>query len=207
MFDSVSDLHMTGKCIVRTLDAISLTRLPSSVASVQIWKTHTEARLSLAVLRTVLTEYLGVDAAALEIGTGRHGKPYLSSPCFPIEFNLSHSGEWMLLAISQSHEVGIDLEIERTDFDYAGLSRSFFSEKECASLQRASPVNRHRDFLRIWTRKEALAKAIGSGLSMPFRNVDVLAGEQLNGGWLLCDLDAGMGYIAALASRPKKMPR
>jgi 4'-phosphopantetheinyl transferase len=126
------------------------------------------------LLRRVLSGYLGVAPAEIRFGHARHGKPYLAGEVQPdLRFNLSHSGDRMLVAVAVGRDVGVDLELVGRDRDFAGIARHFFSPNEVAALTALPERERRAAFYRCWTRKEAYIKAIGSGLSHPLDEFDV----------------------------------
>jgi 4'-phosphopantetheinyl transferase len=141
-----------------------------------------------AALRSVLGEALDQAPAALTFATGPHGKPEL--PGSPLRFNLSHSGDRALIALAHEVEVGVD--VERTNRRSTAVERSL-TEGERAGLP--DDADRHVELLRIWCRKEALAKAIGGGLGWAPEDFDTSAPA----GHTLRDLEPGDGYVGALA--------
>lgn len=158
-------------------------------------------------LRTILAGYLGAGPAAIRFIYGPQGKPALDEPAAAIHFNLSHSGELALVAVGQQ-PLGVDLEQWRQVADADLVARRFFTPNEVAA-QRAAPDG-NQLFLRHWTRKEAVIKAVGRGLSMPLNTFDISAADtgqivqiDESGGeqrWRVRDLDPAEGYLAALAS-------
>ena len=133
---------------------------------------------SHAMLRLVLSRYVGASAEKLEFEVGDRGKPRLAQGRdFPLSFNLSHSGDAALLAVSGTPEVGVDLEEIRDDVDVRALSRSALSAAELRVLHSA-PIERQRLlFFRSWVRKEAVLKGCGVGLSAKLEQVVVLGSE------------------------------
>lgn len=125
-----------------------------------------------ARLRQILAGYLDVSAAELAFRYGLQGKPMLAAPFSEsgIEFNLSFSAETALCAIGRQ-SLGVDIERHRTIEDAALVAKHFFTPAEIALQNEAADAN--RVFLRHWTRKEALIKATGSGLSVPLNSFDV----------------------------------
>jgi Phosphopantetheinyl transferase len=119
---------------------------------------------------------------------GPHGKPYLNGS--PLQFNLSHSGGLALVAVSLT-EVGIDVEAARSTFDPVSLAARFLSAADAASLQALPEPERHDEFLRLWTRKEAALKAIGFGLGGLAMD---LSGIPIH------DIAPAPGYFGAVAS-------
>jgi 4'-phosphopantetheinyl transferase len=142
-----------------------------------------------------------------------HGKPAVrgGGP----ELSVSHSGDLVAVALATA-PVGVDVEQldgrarELGDGDPAALARMVLAEEERAALAAVEPEGRARAFLVAWTRKEAVTKARGDGLRVPFGEVVVaadLAAPRVTA-WpypqdprsvSLFDLDPGPGYVAALA--------
>jgi 4'-phosphopantetheinyl transferase len=165
-------------------------------------------------LRAVLGHCLGADPAGLEFSYGPQGKPALAGVWSRSgwHFNLAHSADLALLAVTRAGPVGVDVERLRP-LTYAGqvVSR-FFSPREDAAF-RVLPEDQKPDaFLRLWTRKEAWLKATGEGITQSLGRVEVsfLPGEparllSLPEGpaalcrWRLHELDCAPGFIAALA--------
>ena len=84
----------------------------------------------------------------------------------PIHFNLAHSGSHGLIAYSLQGRVGIDVEIFQEGRDFGGIAERVFGPEERAVLGRASGRKEIEVFYRLWTMKEALIKAIGTGFSL-----------------------------------------
>ncbi|KTD61620.1 4'-phosphopantetheinyl transferase family protein [Legionella spiritensis] len=124
-----------------------------------------------AMLRALLAHYLKKDPTLLDFSYNEHGKPYLQSTR-QLEFNLSHSGDWALLAVGQQHALGIDLEFFSAR-PYLGIARHLFSEAEIQTLSQLPRPLRPIGFFNIWAQKEAFIKAVGLGLSYPTKQFDV----------------------------------
>lgn len=122
------------------------------------------------LLREALIENLKIENDNIFFNYGNYGKPRLINH-ESINFNISHSGNWVVCAIN-SHEVGIDIEkIEDIDFD---IAKSFFSEKEYIDLMNKD-INKRKDyFYDLWTLKESYIKACGKGLSLDLRSFSFL---------------------------------
>ena len=121
-------------------------------------------------LRTILANYVGVRAQALVLAAGTHGKPFLETPD-QIHFNLSHSGGLMMLVVSPDCPVGAD--IEKVEPMTEDIARVAFTERECAQLAALSPSHRLREHYKLWTCKEAVLKAHGTGLMVEPQHVDI----------------------------------
>jgi 4'-phosphopantetheinyl transferase len=168
------------------------------------------------LLRILLGRYLGVDPKEIAFEYGEYGKPKLASASHPsLSFNLSHSGALALFAFSASGELGVDVELERAEPDYARLADRYFSRSEAGALRALPARLRPAAFLACWTRKEAFIKARGDGLSLALDSFDVTLvpgqpaavvrtawSSQEPTQWSLQDLtDAELGYVAAVAIR------
>lgn len=166
------------------------------------------------ILRTLLSRYLDCDPAEVQFTYGPRGKPALAA--FPgilegqLAFNLSHSAGVALFAIARQ-PLGVDLELIRTDLAHTALAQRYFSPVEQAALRALPPGQQLAAFFYCWTRKEALVKALGEGLSISLDSFDVsvTAGQArllawrgpgaTSLDWQLVDLEPGPGFAAALA--------
>jgi 4'-phosphopantetheinyl transferase len=171
---------------------------------------------SRAWLRIILASYLATDASSLIFSYSKKEKPSLS-PAYTengITFNVSHSGGIALLAFARRREIGVDVEEVRHNSDLEAIARRFFSAHEQKQLAALSNDEKVDAFFRCWTRKEAYIKATGDGLSLPLSQFDVslvpaetnaLLATRPDGSeaekWLLREVTAGSGYVAALCAR------
>jgi 4'-phosphopantetheinyl transferase len=140
-----------------------------------------------AALRVLLGERLGLEPEAVTFAHGPHGKPEVAGAA--LRFNLSHAGGVALIALADGREVGVD--VERTDRRSHAVQRALTAGERAA----LGAGDRHLELLRVWCRKEALAKASGRGLGWAPERFDTSA----PGAYALADLDPGEGYVAALA--------
>ncbi len=120
-----------------------------------------------AKLRQILSGYLDRSPPEIEISIGLQGKPQVAG----IEFNLSHSGDLVVYAVSD-RPVGIDIERIRS-MDLSGIIQRFFAPSEFAAWQKLPVSEQESAFFRTWTVKEAYLKAIGTGLHTPLSEVEV----------------------------------
>lgn len=123
-----------------------------------------------STLRRLLSSVLNVPSAEVPIQCGNHGKPSVPAAAVGhsnhgIEFNVSHSGQLGLIAITTGHPVGVDVEQFDTRVQILKLAERFFSPFEAESLANLAPHKQLAGFYRGWTCKEAYIKAIGNGLS------------------------------------------
>ncbi len=124
--------------------------------------------LCRAALRAVLCERLACHNEQLAFGRSRHGKPFATVSARPatVSFNVSHSGKHGLIALAPAGRLGVDVEayVARRYLDQLSVSSSWFAAHERDALARASGDDKVHLFARLWTIKEALAKARGTGL-------------------------------------------
>jgi 4'-phosphopantetheinyl transferase len=175
--------------------------------------------------RVILGGLCGVtpDAVRFRLECGRcgsteHGKAYLVSPNAGLEFNVSHSSGFVLVAVAHGTPVGVDIERARPGIDVDALGRRVLTEFEWEAFERVPRAERPAVFLRAWTRKEAYGKARGTGMSGLARiDVTPLApgpviphvlddpGEGAD--WRIDDLRPPPGYAAAVAAGADFVPR
>jgi len=151
-------------------------------------------------LRLLLSNYLSVRPLDIIISEKPGQKPVISSPSSGIHFNISHSGDWVLIAMAND-ELGIDIEKIDPDFNHDDLIQEHFSESEQVFISRAAdPVSA---FYFLWTRKEALTKAWGTGLQENMKMVSALNDfsflDRTKKIWKLESFHVSTEYPAALA--------
>lgn len=201
-------------------DVAELSALLSEMERARAQKFHFERDrqryiVARSWLRRLLGQALDRPASELVLDCERKGKPRLVSHGRNgprLRFNISHSGGWVAIALSQGRELGIDLEavalssISATESN--DLAARIFSQREFAlwrDLQAAT--TRGETFFGAWVRKEAYVKATGEGLGADLRVVEVLAGIKQGephwrkeiASWLIYELEAPSGLVAALA--------
>lgn len=164
-----------------------------------------------AALRLLLERHVDRPPQALRFAEGRHGKPFALVDGAParVQFNVSHSAGRGLVAISHA-PVGVDVEFLGREADLDLVAKGVFAAIEQTALQQRVGAERALLFYRLWTQKEALIKAKGTGFACPPRSFAVpeallgdarsapftFPGESAT--WLLTDLSEG-AYAAALA--------
>jgi 4'-phosphopantetheinyl transferase len=163
------------------------------------------------LLRRVLAFYARRAPERLRFDVDALGKPRLVHEAGegPLEFNLSHSGDVILIAVAR-RPVGVDVE-QWTPYDYDQLAQSVFSDYERAALRLTHPARKQAAFFAGWTRKEAYVKATGLGFSGGLTYFDVAvepdapsplradrrAPDALER-WSMRNLPVGPGYSACL---------
>jgi 4'-phosphopantetheinyl transferase len=166
-----------------------------------------------AALRILLADYLDLPPGRIAFATESKGKPYVAGTTAGrrVEFNLSHSGEWVLLAFARGRRLGVDLERWR-EIEAEPILRDFFLPEEVDEWRQWPATERPAAFFSAWTLKEAYLKALGAGLSKPLRSFRVRIGPRGDPAltwcaddplapekWSLARLEVAPGYGAALA--------
>lgn len=144
------------------------------------------------LLRTILGRYLEEDPRELRFRHGPHGKPELEGAGSSLSFNLSHSDDLMLVAVTHARAVGVDLELMREDVPIQTLADYYFEPEDAWNLRLLPPAQRLWKFYDLWTSTEARLKADGRGIASGFK---VLEPDR----WSLLKLTPATGYTAALA--------
>ncbi|MEA5452793.1 4'-phosphopantetheinyl transferase superfamily protein [Leptolyngbya sp. CCNP1308] len=167
-----------------------------------------------ANLRKILSCYLNRNAQDICFVYGPHGKPALGFEQNEgnIKFNLSHAKGWAIYAIIQHHEIGVDIEAMQPKLSWQNLVERFFSEDEKALIQQTPKSIQRQLFFQAWTRKEAVLKAIGCGLSLSPECIEVALaaapstylaqaswGAKGNYDLSLYDIKLASNYVGALA--------
>lgn len=165
-----------------------------------------------AQLLRLLGRYAGTAPPALQ--RGEHGKPFLPGAGFP-HFNLSHGGRCMLFAFARQQAIGVDIDALSRRHAPLELARRFFAEDEAKAIEKLDGSLQGAAFMRLWTGKEAVLKALGMGLSFGLHRlrfelddtgragglqaIDVDAGAKED--WQLHRFEPAPGHVAALAWR------
>lgn len=148
------------------------------------------------LLRIFLGVHLGVAASDVQLKYGPFGKPFaVCPPASPsAHFNVSHSGDLVLLAFHPANEVGVDVEKVQPNRDWQAIAQRIFSADECRRLELVHPKEQVDAFFRAWTGHEARLKALGLG----FSDETPPAADR---GTVCFDLVLPEGYQGAAASR------
>ncbi len=170
--------------------------------------------IARGLLRTLLARVLREDPLDLDFSIGGNGKPALAGPESggAIRFNVSHSHGIILIAMTRDREIGVDVEMIRDKADHDRLAQRFFSNVECEQLRSLPPADRRRAFFHCWTRKEALLKATGMGITLaldsfdtafwPAENAALLAtrwNENEAGRWSMMHLSPSPEHVGTVA--------
>ncbi len=127
-----------------------------------------EFSLCRAALRAIVCHHLGCLNRDLSFGLSRYGKPFalVEETRAPISFNLSHSGLHGLIAVDRTGRIGVDVEVRLPRPDLWGTVHTVMTPLETRTLSKFPHSEKDHQLYRIWTLKEAIAKAAGMGFSL-----------------------------------------
>lgn len=128
--------------------------------------------LARGALRLLLTKYLKIHPKNIVFNYCAFGKPKIKYD-YTIKFNVSHSGEMIVIAFCNDYDIGIDVEYIKRDFDVFDIVDNYFSKQEIKALHKIPNNQLTEAFFRGWTRKEAFIKAKSQGLSFPLDSFSI----------------------------------
>jgi 4'-phosphopantetheinyl transferase len=175
--------------------------------------------LARGLLRRILSNYLDCPPAEIRFTRNGNGKPFLEN--HPLEFNLSHSRERVLIAVTADRRVGIDIEFRRKTLRMEAIAARWFAPEEQAFFQSLPALsdegvegeNPYSGFFDIWSKKEAYVKALGVSIYKDLNTFAVptggIPGEQAigaDGKWFFQTLEIAPDYAAALVSEAPPVP-
>jgi len=168
--------------------------------------------VSRGALRTLLSHYLSVKPGDIVFGYSSHGKPFVQEQSNHVNFNMSHSGECAIYAVSREYQIGVDIEFLDRKIEFDDVAKRFFEPREYTDMRELPQAVRKRAFMACWTRKEAVVKALGDGLSIPLDQfrvsadpdappcvIEISAKHHQLSDWIMHTLDVGCEYYATLA--------
>lgn len=130
------------------------------------------------IIRIVLSYYLNIEPQKINFLYGRYNKPFVNYKTVKLNFNISHSDQYLLIGVNSKYEIGVDIETVRSiSKRKIDLFDSYFSKNELILFNRKSYDQKVRMFHRIWVQKEAISKALGYGLNMDFSQIDLSESE------------------------------
>ncbi len=171
-------------------------------------------RAGRGILREILAAQLRVDPRSFHYELEERGKPFL--PGSGLHFSLSDSGPLVAVAVTRMAPLGVDVERAHASRDFDSLMERVLSPRELAWCLEFTDGARVNAFYRIWTRKEALLKATGEGISRSLRAITVVGDgargsprverEEGDGAsWSLVDFDPAEGFAGAVALRAREV--
>lgn len=184
--------------------------------------------LCRGLLRRILGDCLNTNPAELVFNRNAQGKPFLQDS--RLEFNVSHSRDRLLIAVTAGRAVGVDIEFRRSGLNFASIAKRWFAPEEQKFFQTLDPSSAreaaltrgsdHRErqkpeevFFEIWAKKEAYVKALGIGIYKELNTFAVPLGETpffpsigKDGQWFFQTLEIDSGYAAAVVSEAPPVP-
>ena len=161
-----------------------------------------------ACLRSVLSERLGCAPQSVAISVNPGGPPVASGSGW--HFSLSHASTFGVVALSRTGPIGVDMEADHQVQDAILVARTVLHPSECEWICSHHIDMRSAAFLRLWVRKEAVAKASGQGLAMRLDSWSVLTAPNLvepcvdvevyGRSWRVLELTGPAGHFVALAT-------
>ncbi|AFH50190.1 Phosphopantetheinyl transferase [Ignavibacterium album JCM 16511] len=190
------------------------------VSDYKFIKDRERAIVTFYFRRRILSEYTGKRPEELSFKKNNSGKPLIDIPEYDhLKFNYSHSGEMIIYAISKDSEIGVDIELVKEIPDMNALVENYFSKEEIQVFKNMDNRNDQTNlFYKIWTRKEALVKASGKGISDDLSQINIITDKpDFNNPqkffyrekhWILSGLSVPENYIATVAyesAKPKEI--
>lgn len=175
-------------------------------SEIHLWQFDSRKIDSENGLKRILASYIGKHASDITFVEGPHGKPYLKESPIPLYFNLSHTGNLVVVGLSL-YELGIDIEQMSEERNITSLASRMMSKKQFQIFQAVSdPKIQTSFFYKYWTFFEALVKALGVTQFTKHKSISNLIIESPYSavvsidGWTIMRLDIQKGIAAALAT-------
>lgn len=157
--------------------------------------------VSRSMQRQLLAAYVGGSSADIQFGVVAMGKPTLSRPNdIGLQFNTTHSGNLVIMAVTTNREVGVDVEKVRPVSRALQVSKRCFSEDEHRTLAALPEEELDRAFLSVWVRREGTAKARGDGVWRGLASWKDGANEDLARGYTVRPLDLGRDFVGVVVA-------
>lgn len=130
-----------------------------------------------AFIRDILSHYSDTPPRLWQFKAGAHGKPEVVNSQIPLQFNLSHTDDLIICAVTLNHAIGCDVENTRRTCEYLGIAEHFFARNEFEELLNKTGSEQRNRFFEYWTLKESYIKACGQGLSIPLEDFNFKIGS------------------------------
>lgn len=178
-------------------------------------KRRREFIIGRGLLRILIGQCLDIDPTTFDFAYTEHQKPYLPAASLGVQvnFNVTHSHNLALIALTLERMIGVDIEYIRHNVEFRKLARRFFSNQESSALSAYDDPLLPAAFFACWTRKEAFVKALGDGIAFGLgdftvsvdprdQEVALKTAQNTNesDNWSIINLDIGRDYAAAVAA-------
>lgn len=131
------------------------------------------------LLRIILGGYLNCNPNEIEFKIDAYQKPYIYFPTTEIQFNVSKTSNRFVAAVCLKHCIGVDIELTKEVRNIHQLIADYFTNKESDWIYAQPQASLESAFFGLWTKKEALVKGIGQGLSISINKLDVLSANPI----------------------------
>lgn len=168
--------------------------ITAKIKNYRFRKDQLTAFTSEILKRYYLPSYLKINPLSLNIKYNQYGRPFIDR-LLNVDFNISHSGDYVVMIIARNAKVGIDIEEYKQNINPREIGYSVFSESE------QNLVGNNVDkFLVLWTKKEALIKAYGTGFGSDIYNKNQLNLNTIEalGHYVICYIRPFKGYFLAI---------
>lgn len=172
----------------------------------KIESSRTQFIITRSLLRRLLATTLHIPPKAIDFSYAQHGKPYINNTIDnkPVQFNVSHSGGYALIALTLNNKVGVDIERLGTKTDYQSLVDRFFSVDEKNGFRKLEEKEKPDLFYRLWVRKESFIKAVGDGVAYGLDKFSVALDSENNATQIITGSETGRKwYCTDLATSLK----
>jgi len=165
--------------------------------------------LCRGLLRRVLADCLNTEPSGLRFNRNAQGKPFLEDG--KLDFNVSHSRDRLLIAVTAGRAVGVDIEFRRSGLNMKSIAKRWFAPEEQEFFQALE--KQEEGFFGIWAKKEAYVKALGVGIYKDLNTFAVPLGEkpfspniEKTGQWFFQTLEIDPDYAASVVSEAPPVP-
>lgn len=140
-------------------------------------KDRHNALVTRAFIRLILSSYVDISPQDWSFSKNEHGKPQVTQNSILLRFNLSHNNDLIICAICLDQEIGCDIERYDRKVNISAISKRFYSKHEHAYLNKLCESEKQKQFIQLWTLKEAFVKATGYGISLGLNTFSFIIGE------------------------------
>lgn len=155
--------------------------------------------LTRAILRSILSDYIQVHPQELKIMVNQYGKPSLMG--HKLSFNLSHTEDLLMIAVSNLSDIGVDIERIKSRTGMLAVAERCFAKQEFEFWLQLSEAERLQMFYQIWTKKEAFVKAVGRGIALGMQECEI----DIAGSGALLKIPTEYGWAADWTVRELKV--
>ena len=140
-------------------------------------KDQHNALITRAFVRDLLSHYCNIKPENWQFFKGEYGKPEVLSAPIPIRFNVSHTKNMIICAVTLEHDIGCDVEDTSKKLQVRDIAKRFFSKQETKALYSLPENEQNSRFFNYWTLKESYIKAWGQGLAIPLADFSFKIGN------------------------------